>query len=140
MLNQHFTLPCSSHSHDVAAPLTPVNQEVAGYINYSSAFIPYLQWKIVSYIYHAHIIIIWFEIFENTCKRFFWIFIRTTDKLDTCKVFEVHMLFSAQSVVGLEEGDPIYWEPGKLKLKLHHIFSKQALAVSQFVLNNFRMQ
>ena len=35
-----------------------------------------------------------------------------------------------QSVVGLEKGDPIYWEPGKLKLRLQHTFSKQALAVS----------
>lgn len=38
-----------------------------------------------------------------------------------------------QSVVGLQEGDPIYWEPGRLRLRLHHIFSKQALAVSQVV-------
>ena len=38
-----------------------------------------------------------------------------------------------QSVVGLEKGDPIYWEPGKLKLKLQHTFSKQALAVSELL-------
>ena len=36
------------NSHDVAAPLNPANQEVAGYVNYSSKFIPYLKWKIVS--------------------------------------------------------------------------------------------
>lgn len=35
------------NSHDVAAPLSPANQEIAGYINYSAKFIPYLQWKIV---------------------------------------------------------------------------------------------
>ena len=34
-------------SHDVAAPLTPTNQEVAGYINYSAQFVPYLSWRLV---------------------------------------------------------------------------------------------
>jgi dolichyl-phosphate-mannose--protein O-mannosyl transferase len=34
------------NSHDVAAPLTPQMQEVAGYINYSAKFVPYLHWKI----------------------------------------------------------------------------------------------
>ncbi len=43
---------------------------------------------------------------------------------------------TSQSVVGLQEGDPIYWEPGKLRLRLHHIFSKQALAVSQLSITN----
>ena len=32
---------------------------------------------------------------------------------------------------GLLEGDPVYWEPGKLKLRLFHQHSKQALAVSR---------
>lgn len=36
------------NSHDVAAPLSPALQEVAGYINYSAQFIPYLQWQLVS--------------------------------------------------------------------------------------------
>ena len=35
------------NSHDVAAPLSPALQEVAGYINYSAQFTPYLQWKLV---------------------------------------------------------------------------------------------
>ena len=35
------------NSHDVAAPLSPANQEIAGYINYSAKFIPYLHWRIV---------------------------------------------------------------------------------------------
>lgn len=34
------------NSHDVAAPLTPVNQEVAAYINYSAQFVPYLHWRL----------------------------------------------------------------------------------------------
>ncbi|XP_064395458.1 protein O-mannosyl-transferase 1-like isoform X2 [Halichondria panicea] len=66
------------NSHDVAAPLSPTLQEVAGYINYSAAFVPHVHWKV--------------------------------------------------SVVGLKDGDPVYWEPGRLRLKLHHTFSKQALA------------
>lgn len=37
------------NSHDVAAPLSPALQEVAGYINYSAQFIPYLQWQLVGY-------------------------------------------------------------------------------------------
>ena len=36
------------NSHDVAAPLTPANQEVAGYVNYSNKFVPYLSWRLVS--------------------------------------------------------------------------------------------
>ena len=36
------------NSHDVAAPLTPANQEVAGYINYSAKFVPHLSWRLVS--------------------------------------------------------------------------------------------
>ncbi len=36
------------NSHDVAAPLTPALQEVAGYINYSAQFIPHMQWKLVN--------------------------------------------------------------------------------------------
>lgn len=36
-----------------------------------------------------------------------------------------------QDVHGLLEGDPVYWEPGKLKLRLFHQNSKQALAVSR---------
>ncbi len=40
---------------------------------------------------------------------------------------------STQSVVGLKDGDPVYWEPGRLRLKLHHTFSKQALAVSELL-------
>ncbi len=35
------------NSHDVAAPLSPALQEVAGYINYSTQFIPHLQWTVV---------------------------------------------------------------------------------------------
>jgi len=35
------------NSHDVAAPLTPTNQEVAGYINYSSQFVPHISWTLV---------------------------------------------------------------------------------------------
>ena len=31
----------------MAAPLTPTNQEVAGYINYSAQFVPYLGWRLV---------------------------------------------------------------------------------------------
>ena len=31
----------------MAAPLTPTNQEVAGYINYSAQFVPYLSWRLV---------------------------------------------------------------------------------------------
>jgi dolichyl-phosphate-mannose-protein mannosyltransferase len=34
------------NSHDVAAPLSPANQEIAGYINYSTKFVPYLHWRI----------------------------------------------------------------------------------------------
>ncbi len=36
------------NSHDVAAPLTPANQEIAGYINYSSKFVPNLEWRLVN--------------------------------------------------------------------------------------------
>ena len=36
------------NSHDVAAPLSPALQEVAGSINYSAQFIPHLQWMVVS--------------------------------------------------------------------------------------------
>ena len=35
-----------------------------------------------------------------------------------------------QEVLGLLEGDPVYWEPGRLKVRLFHVHSKQALAVS----------
>ena len=35
------------NSHDVAAPLSPSLQEVAGYINYSAQFVPFLHWKLV---------------------------------------------------------------------------------------------
>lgn len=43
------------NSHDVAAPLTPANQEIAGYINYSAKFIPYLDWRLVSvYMYSMY--------------------------------------------------------------------------------------
>ena len=42
-----FMLRLSPLSHDVAAPLTPTNQEVAGYINYSAQFVPYLGWRLV---------------------------------------------------------------------------------------------
>ena len=35
------------NSHDVAAPLSPALQEVAGYINYSAQFVPHLKWKLV---------------------------------------------------------------------------------------------
>jgi len=35
------------NSHDVAAPLSPALQEVAGYINYSAQFVPYFSWKLV---------------------------------------------------------------------------------------------
>lgn len=34
-------------SHDVAGPMTPQNQEVAGYINHSAKFVPYLHWRVV---------------------------------------------------------------------------------------------
>ena len=46
------------NSHDVAAPLTPANQEIAGYINYSAKFIPYLHWKIVSHGTHVYHIVL----------------------------------------------------------------------------------
>ena len=36
-----------------------------------------------------------------------------------------------QEVLGLLEGDPVYWEPGRLKVRLFHEHSKQALAVSE---------
>lgn len=39
------------NSHDVAAPLSPANQEIAGYVNYSAKFIPYLQWRIVRFVF-----------------------------------------------------------------------------------------
>ena len=47
---------CFIHSHDVAAPLTPAFQEVAGYINYSIQFIPHLKWRLVSELdqFHPH--------------------------------------------------------------------------------------
>ena len=38
------------NSHDVAAPLTPALQEVAGYINYSAQFVPHFGWKLVRII------------------------------------------------------------------------------------------
>lgn len=37
-------------------------------------------------------------------------------------------VYCVQDVCGLLEGDPVYWEPGRLKLSDH---SKQALAVSR---------
>ena len=54
---RHFSFYCSVQrfrcvsflSHDVAAPLTPTLQEVAGYINYSAQFTPHLKWKLVYY-------------------------------------------------------------------------------------------
>ena len=67
---------CLPLSHDVAAPLTPTNQEVAGYINYSAQFVPYLGWRLVrnsfpgpyrigtQYIDCIHIIL-------NMCYTFF---------------------------------------------------------------------
>lgn len=39
------------NSHDVAAPLSPANQEIAGYVNYSAKFVPYLQWRIVRLVF-----------------------------------------------------------------------------------------
>ena len=42
------------NSHDVAAPLTPANQEIAGYINYSAKFVPYLEWRMVCQTNHTH--------------------------------------------------------------------------------------
>ena len=41
------------NSHDVAAPLSPANQEIAGYINYSAKFVPYLHWRIVCCILNS---------------------------------------------------------------------------------------
>ena len=46
----HTTTLKLLNSHDVAAPLTPANQEVAGYVNYSAKFVPYLRWRIVSFV------------------------------------------------------------------------------------------
>lgn len=42
------------NSHDVAAPLSPANQEIAGYVNYSAKFIPYLQWRIVRFVFFCY--------------------------------------------------------------------------------------
>ena len=36
----------------------------------------------------------------------------------------------SQDVTGLKAEDPIYWEPGKLKMKIIHAESKQVLSVS----------
>jgi dolichyl-phosphate-mannose-protein mannosyltransferase len=66
------------NSHDVAAPLTPTHQEVAGYVNYSAQFVPHLEWRL--------------------------------------------------EVTGVPDGSPVFHEKGKLKLKLVHEHSKQALA------------
>lgn len=68
------------NSHDVAGPITPQNQEVAGYINHSSKFVPYLHWKL--------------EVIDSI-------------------------------------GDyPIYWSNDNVKLKVTHVQSNQALAVT----------
>ena len=48
VFSDHLFGHTHTHSHDVAAPLSPTLQEVAGYINYSAAFTPYLQWTVVS--------------------------------------------------------------------------------------------
>ena len=50
------------NSHDVAAPLSPALQEVAGYINYSAQFVPYFNWKLVRshQVYSACQVVVFF--------------------------------------------------------------------------------
>lgn len=55
------------NSHDVAAPLSPANQEIAGYVNYSAKFIPYLHWRIVCLMKHI-VLLFSFIIFFRSYK------------------------------------------------------------------------
>ena len=102
----HFSTKKLLNSHDVAAPLSPTLQEVAGYINYSAQFTPYLQWELVQHVCCLLLFIVVYCCLAVTC-------------------------FIIQEVPGLELNEPIFWEKGKLTLKLLHSHSKQALSVSK---------
>lgn len=99
-------------SHDVAAPLTPTHQEVAGYINYSAQFVPHLEWRLVCAL-----------------PSFLSLPLPSFLSPPPPHTFE-RMIFLFQEVIGIPDNGPIFHEKGKLKLKLIHEHSKQALAVS----------